>query len=101
MGVRVCWFRCVFWLVLWVMALAGQVFAELNSSIAAAWSQPVLSGTVHGLPAQVQGEQLMLMRQVQYDSDCKLNQTFWHHGVLPVTLEPQSTSNSRKVDFHQ
>jgi len=82
-------FVCV--LVLWVMALAGQVFAELNSGVAVAWPQPVLSGTVYGLPARVQGEQLTLMRQKLYDNDSKLNQTFWHHGVLAVTLEPQST----------
>ena len=87
MGCRV--FVCV--LVLWVMALAGQAFAELNSGVAVAWAQPVLSGTVDGLPARVQGEQLTLMRQKLYDNDSKLNQTFWHHGVLAVTLEPQST----------
>ena len=87
MGCRV--FVCV--LVLWVMALAGQAFAELNSGVAAAWAQPVLSGTVDGLPARVQGEQLTLMRQKLYDNDSMLNQTFWHHGVLVVTLEPQST----------
>ena len=82
-------FVCV--LVLWVMALAGQAFAELNSGVAVAWPQPVLSGTVSGLPARVQGEQLTLMRQKLYDNDSKLNQTFWRHGVLAVTLEPQST----------
>ena len=87
MGCRV--FVCV--LVLWVMALAGQAFAELNSGVAVAWPQPVLSGTVDGLPARVQGEQLTLMRQKLYDNDSKLNQTFWRHGVLAVTLEPQST----------
>ena len=87
MGCRV--FVCV--LVLWVMALAGQAFAELNSGVAVAWPQPVLSGTVGGLPARVQGEQLTLMWQKLYDNDSKLNQTFWHHGVLAVTLEPQST----------
>ena len=87
MGCRV--FVCV--LVLWVMALAGQAIAELNSGVAVAWPQPVLSGTVYGLPARVQGEQLTLMRQKLYDNDSKLNQTFWHHGVLAVTLEPQST----------
>ena len=80
-------FVCV--LVLWVMA--GQAFAELNSGVAVAWPQPVLSGTVYGLPARVQGEQLTLMRQKLYDNDSKLNQTFWRHGVLSVTLEPQST----------
>ena len=82
-------FVCV--LVLWVMALAGQAFAELNSGVAVAWPQPVLSGTVDGLPARVQGEQLTLMRQKLYDNDSKLNQTFWRHWVLAVTLEPQST----------
>ena len=82
-------FVCV--LVLWVMALAGQAFAELNSDVAVAWPQPVLSGTVDGLPARVQGEQLTLMRQKLYDNDSRLNQTFWYHGVLAVTLEPQST----------
>ena len=87
MGCRV--FVCV--LVLWVMALAGQAIAELNSGVAVAWPQPVLSGTVYGLPARVQGEQLTLMRQKLYDNDSKLNQTFWRHGVLAVTLEPQST----------
>ena len=87
MGCRV--FVCV--LVLWVMALAGQAFAELNSDVAVAWPQPVLSGTVDGLPARVQGEQLTLMRQKLYDNDSRLNQTFWYHGVLAVTLEPQST----------
>ena len=87
MGCRV--FVCV--LVLWVMALAGQVFAELNSDVAVAWPQPVLSGTVDGLPARVQGEQLTLMRQKLYDNYSKLNQTFWRHEVLAVTLEPQST----------
>ena len=87
MGCRV--FVCM--LVLWVMALAGQAFAELNSGVAVAWAQPVLSGTVYGLPARVQGEQLTLMRQKLYDNDSKLNQTFWRHGVLAVTLEPQST----------
>ena len=87
MGCRV--FVCV--LVLWVIALAGQAFAELNSGVAAAWPQPVLSGTVDGLPARVQGEQLTLMRQKLYDNDSKLDQTFWRHGVLAVTLEPQST----------
>ena len=76
MGCRV--FVCV--LVLWVMALAGQAFAELNSGVAVAWPQPVLSGTVYGLPARVQGEQLTLMRQKLYDNDSKLNQTFWRHG---------------------
>ena len=87
MGCRV--FVCM--LVLWVMALAVQAFAELNSGVAVAWAQPVLSGTVYGLPARVQGEQLTLMRQKLYDNDSKLNQTFWRHGVLAVTLEPQST----------
>ena len=87
MGCRV--FVCM--LVLWVMALAGQAIAELNSGVAVAWAQPVLSGTVDGLPARVQGEQLTLMRQKLYDNYSKLNQTFWHHGVLAVTLEPQST----------
>ena len=87
MGCRV--FVCV--LVLWVMALAGQVFAELNSDVAVAWPQPVLSGTVDGLPARVQGEQLTLMRQKLYDNYSKLNQTFWRHEVQAVTLEPQST----------
>ena len=87
MGCRV--FVCV--LVLWVMALAGQAIAELNSGVAVAWPQPVLSGTVYGLPARVQGEQLTLMRQKLYDNDSKLNQTFWRHEVLAVTLEPQST----------
>ena len=87
MGCRV--FVCV--LVLWVMALAGQAFAELNSVVAVAWAQPVLSGTVYGLPARVQGEQLTLIRQKLYGNDSKLNQTFWRHGVLAVTLEPQST----------
>ena len=87
MGCRV--FVCM--LVLWVMALAGQAFAELNSGVAVAWPQPVLSGTVHGLPARVQGEQLTLIRQKLYDNDSRLNQTFWRHGVLAVTLEPQST----------
>ena len=87
MGCRV--FVCV--RVLWVMALAGQAFAELNSGVAAAWAQPVLSATVDGLPARVQGEQLTLMWQKLYDNDSRLNQTFWHHGVLAVTLEPQST----------
>ena len=87
MGCRV--FVCV--LVLWVMALAGQAIAELNSVVAVAWAQPVLSGTVDGLPARVQGEQLTLMRQKLYDNDSKLNQTFCRHGVLTVTLEPQST----------
>ena len=82
-------FVCV--LELWVMALAGQAFAELNSGVAVAWPQPVLSGTVDGLPARVQGEPLTLMRQKLYDNYSKLNQTFWHHGVLAVTLEPQST----------
>ena len=82
-------FVCV--LELWVMALAGQAFAELNSGVAVAWPQPVLSGTVYGLPARVQGEQLTLMRQKLYDNDSKLNQTFWRHWVLAVTLEPQST----------
>ena len=82
-------FVCV--LELWIMALAGQAFAELNSGVAVAWPQPVLSGTVYGLPARVQGEQLTLMRQKLYDNDSKLNQTFWRHGVLAVTLEPQST----------
>ena len=86
MGCRV--FVCM--LVLWVMALAGQAFAEL-SGVAVAWAQPVLSGTVDGLPARVQGEQSTLMRQKLYDNDSKLNQTFWRHGVLAVTLEPQST----------
>ena len=78
-------FVCV--LVLWV----GQAFAELNSGVAVAWPQPVLSGTVYGLPARVQGEQLTLMRQKLHDNDSKLNQTFWRHWVLAVTLEPQST----------
>ena len=87
MGCRV--FVCV--LVLCVMALAGQAIAELNSVVAVAWAQPVLSGTVNGLPARVQGEQLTLMRQKLYDNDSKLNQTFWRHEVLTVTLEPQST----------
>ena len=87
MGCRV--FVCV--LVLWVMALAGQAIAELNSGVVVAWPQPVLSGTVYGLPARVQGEQLTLMRQKLYDNDSKLNQTFWRHEVLAVTLEPQST----------
>ena len=87
MGCRV--FVCV--LVLWVMALAGLAIAELNSGVAVAWPQPVLSGTVYGLPARVQGEQLTLMRQKLYDNDSKLNQTFWRHEVLAVTLEPQST----------
>ena len=87
MGCRV--FVCV--LVLWVMTLAGQALAELNSGVAVAWAQPVLSGTVDGLPARVQGEQLTLMRQKLYDNDSRLNQTFWHYGVLAVTLEPQST----------
>ena len=82
-------FVCV--LVLWVMALAGQAFAELNSGVAVAWPQPVLSGMVDALPARVQGEQLTLMRQKLYDNDSKLNQTFCRHGVLTVTLEPQST----------
>ena len=77
-------------LVLWVMALAGQAIAELNSGVAVAWAQPVLSGTVNGLPARVQGEQLTLIRQKLYDNYSKLNQTFWHHGVLAVTLEPHS-----------
>ena len=87
MGCRV--FVCM--LVLWVMTLAGQAFAEQNSGVAVAWAQPVLSGTVDGLPARVQGEQLTLIRQKLYDNDSKLNQTFWRHGVLTVTLEPQST----------